>query len=103
MIQKNLIKTFAVVFAISSCAASPPENPDNICSIFNEKRSWYKAAIKTEKRWKLPPYVLMSFIYQESVLNQMLNQKERQCWGLFHGKGPRLLKVSSSNPNMGGL
>ena len=51
---------------IQSCATRPPENPDNICLIFKEKRSWYKAVIKSEKRWKIPPYVLMSFVHQES-------------------------------------
>jgi len=34
--------------------------------IFKEKKNWYKAAIRSEKRWKIPPYVLMSFVYQES-------------------------------------
>ena len=51
---------------IQSCVTKPPENPDNICLIFKEKRSWYKAVIRSEKRWKIPPYVLMSFVYQES-------------------------------------
>ena len=45
---------------------TPPQNPDNICLIFEEKKSWYKAAMKSEKRWKIPPYVLMSIVYQES-------------------------------------
>ena len=51
---------------LSSCVTRPPENPDNICLIFIEKKSWYKAVIRSEKRWKIPPYVLMSFVYQES-------------------------------------
>lgn len=55
-----------LIFILTSCVNSPPEKPDNICNIFKEKRGWYKAAIKSEKRWKLPPYVLMAFIYQES-------------------------------------
>lgn len=92
MIQKNLIKTFAVVFAISSCAVSPPENPDNICSIFNEKRSWYKAAIKTEKRWKLPPYVLMSFIYQESSFKSDAKPERETVLGFIPWKRPSTAK-----------
>ncbi|GIS24941.1 MAG: hypothetical protein CM15mP126_1840 [Gammaproteobacteria bacterium] len=51
---------------MQSCISKPPENPDNICLIFKEKKSWYKAAIRSEKRWKIPPHVLMSFVYQES-------------------------------------
>ena len=54
------------VFSTQSCISKPPKDPDNICSIFEEKKSWYKAAINAEKRWKIPPYVLMSFVYQES-------------------------------------
>ena len=53
-------------FVLQSCMVTPPQNPDNICLIFEEKKSWYKAAIRSEKRWKIPPYVLMSFVYQES-------------------------------------
>tara|TARA_B100001173_G_scaffold193000_1_gene166501 strand:+ start:74 stop:685 length:612 start_codon:yes stop_codon:yes gene_type:complete len=55
-----------IVIIIQSCASKPPESPDNICLIFKEKKSWYKAVIRSEKRWKVPPYVLMSFVYQES-------------------------------------
>ena len=55
-----------IILIIQSCTTRPPENPDNICLIFKEKKSWYKAVIKSEKRWKIPPYVLMSFVHQES-------------------------------------
>ena len=54
------------ILVIQSCVSKPPENPDNICLIFKEKKSWYKAVIRSEKRWKIPPYVLMSFVHQES-------------------------------------
>ena len=60
---------FNIIFCgimLISCTSAPPQDPDNICNIFKEKRSWYKAVIKSEKRWKIPPYVLMSFVYQES-------------------------------------
>ena len=67
MIQKNSSSLLIILLLIiSSCVSSPPEKPDNICEIFNEKRGWYKAAIQSEKKWKLPPYVLMAFIHQES-------------------------------------
>jgi len=36
---------------------------------FYEKRSWYKAAVKTEKRWGSPAYVTLAFIKQESELS----------------------------------
>ena len=86
MIQRNLLKTIAIIFTVSSCAVTPPENPDNICSIFKEKRSWYKAAVKTEKRWKLPPYVLMSFIYQESSFKSDAKPEREKLLGFIPWK-----------------
>ena len=66
MTLKNTFNILIAAFVIQGCATRPPENPDNICLIFKEKKSWYKAVMRAEKRWKIPPYVLMSFVYQES-------------------------------------
>ena len=68
---------------MASCVSAPPEKPDNICEIFQEKRSWYKAAIKSEKRWKLPPYVLMAFIYQESSFQAKIKPERQQLLGFI--------------------
>ena len=62
----NIFSIIVCICFIQACATTPPESPDNICKIFKEKKSWYKAAIQAEKRWKIPPYVLMSFVFQES-------------------------------------
>jgi hypothetical protein len=34
------------VVAGVACASAPPQNVENICAIFKEKKSWYKAAKK---------------------------------------------------------
>ncbi len=62
----KILYLLIITFSLQSCMTTPPESPDNICKIFKEKKSWYKAAIQAEKRWKIPPYVLMSFVFQES-------------------------------------
>ena len=51
---------------IGGCATSPPDNADDICEIFGEKRGWYKDARRSEKHWKVPIPTLMAFTYQES-------------------------------------
>ena len=52
---------------ITACATSgPPSNTVDVCKIFKEKRSWYKAAKKTEDRWNIPVSVTMAIIKQES-------------------------------------
>ena len=50
----------------AACATAPPKNVENICAIFEEKKSWYKAAKKSEERWGTPKHVQMSIIRQES-------------------------------------
>ena len=51
---------------LSSCATPPPTNPENICEIFREHRSWYFAAKDVRERWGVPIHVPISMMYQES-------------------------------------
>jgi hypothetical protein len=51
---------------VTSCATAPPQNIENICSVFQEKGGWYKAATKSEQRWGTPVHVQMSIMRQES-------------------------------------
>ena len=51
---------------LAGCASSPPKNPDNLCKVFQEKKSWWRAAKKAEKRWQLRPAVAMAFVQRES-------------------------------------
>ena len=89
MIQKNSRSFFIIlILVISSCVSSPPEKPDNICEIFKEKRSWYKAATKSEKRWKLPPYVLMAFIHQESSFQARIKPERTKLLGVIPWRRP---------------
>ncbi|MEL0207690.1 MAG: transglycosylase SLT domain-containing protein [Gammaproteobacteria bacterium] len=84
MIQKNSFSLpIVLALTLSACVSSPPEKPDNICEIFQEKRSWYKAAIRSEKRWKLPPYVLMAFIHQESSFQAKIKPERKKLLGVI--------------------
>ena len=66
MIRKIII-IISVFFLISGCASNkPPSSTADVCKIFKERYSWYKAAKKTEQRWKVPVYVSMAIIKQES-------------------------------------
>ena len=86
MIKKSQLRflgIFLSIFLIQSCVTKPPENPDNICLIFKEKRSWYKAVIRSEKRWKIPPCVLMSFVYQESSFQSDARPERKKLLGFI--------------------
>ena len=82
------IAFFILIFVLQSCATKPPENPDNICLIFQEKRSWYKAAIRSEKRWKIPPYVLISFVHQESSFKSNARPEREKILGVIPWSRP---------------
>ena len=63
---KTLIISALACFTLSSCATSPPKNPENLCEIFREHRDWYFAAKEMRERWGVPIHVPMSMMYQES-------------------------------------
>ncbi len=44
----------------------PPENVENICSIFNEKEGWYQDVLDSSEKWGAPPHVMMSIVRYES-------------------------------------
>ena len=65
--MKTKISFLLFLMLITACATSgPPSNTVDVCKIFKEKRSWYKAAKKTEDRWNIPVSVTMAIIKQES-------------------------------------
>ena len=43
-----------------------PQNLDDICTIFEDRRDWYAAAKKSEERWGTPAHIQMAIIQQES-------------------------------------
>lgn len=45
---------------------STPENPEDICAVFEDKSGWYRAATASEERWGTPKHVQMSIMRQES-------------------------------------
>ena len=77
MVQR-LTHCLLILILFQGCAVSPPKSPENICDIFKEKRSWYKAARRTEKRWGIPVSVTMAFIFQESSFRAKAKAERRK-------------------------
>jgi hypothetical protein len=74
-----------VAILISSCASSRPSNIDNICSIFDDSRSWYTAAKKAQQRWGSPIFVTMAIIYQESGFRARAKPERNRFLWIFPG------------------
>ena len=56
----------ASLVALSSCSSNPPRQVDNICSIFEQKKSWRSSAKKAQRKWGIPVAISMAFIHRES-------------------------------------
>ena len=73
----------AAVIVLVGCASTPPANPDDICDVFVEKRSWYRDARQASDRWEVPIGVLMAFTYQESSFRARARPPRRRLLGFI--------------------
>ena len=54
------------LLAFTAGCASVPSNPENLCAIFKERKSWHRAAHAAERQWRIPMPVMMAVMYKES-------------------------------------
>ncbi|HET8706345.1 MAG TPA: transglycosylase SLT domain-containing protein, partial [Pseudomonadales bacterium] len=68
MFQTGVVKLALLLLLgmLAGCTTSPPTNPNNLCSIFEEKSDWYEAAQKSEQKWGSPIPVMMAIMRHES-------------------------------------
>ncbi len=67
----------------AGCATSPPREPENICEIFEEHRSWWRAAKSMNKEWNVPIHVPMAIMYQESSFRARAQPPRRYVLGFI--------------------
>ena len=78
----------ALLLAVAACGTAPPENVEDICSIFEEKGRWYKAAKKSEERWGTPIHVQLAIIHQESSFRFNAKPPRKKVLGFIPWKRP---------------
>ena len=79
---KRLSGLLLLTLFLTGCASTtPPSRPQNLCSIFREKPSWYKEAKAANKRWGTPIQVMMAIMYQESSYRH--DAQPPRPWFLF--------------------
>ena len=84
----NLLLIILLLALSSGCAVAPPKRPDNLCAIFEEKSSWYKAATQAQRKWGLPVPVGMAFIFKESSFRSDARPKRKRVLWLLPGARP---------------
>ncbi len=87
-----LLSTFLLLTFLSACATTPPTSAEqsDICEIFSGRKSWYRAAAKTERRWGTPVTLQMAIIKTESNFNKDARppRGRRRFLGLVRGRRP---------------
>lgn len=76
----------AAFFLLVSCAPPPPHDKLNICKIFNQYPSWYKASKASYQKWGVPIDVQLAVIYQESSFNAHSKPPRRKILGAIPWK-----------------
>jgi hypothetical protein len=74
-------------FLLAACA-SPPTHPDDACSVFSEKRSWYRAAKRSSEKWGVPEAVQLAVIYKESSFRHDAKPPRTRFLWIFPGPRP---------------
>ena len=67
--MSRIILALTMALALGSCggrSTDMPRNIDDACAILNERPHYVRAFKAAERKWGVPPYVLMAMIYQES-------------------------------------
>lgn len=66
--MRTLVLTALAGILLAACATAPPSASDqtNICSIFDGRKNWYRAAAAAEERWGTSVALQMAIIKTES-------------------------------------
>ena len=83
---KNLIIILGFTAILISCASKPPNQQENICSIFEQKSSWYRIVNKSYEKWDAPIHVQMAIMRQESAFQNRIKPERTKLLGLIPWK-----------------
>lgn len=78
----------AISFAWITARNAPPKQPENLCSIFEEKRWWYRAAKRSAKEWGVSEAIQLAIMYQESSFKARIKPPRRRFLWIFPGPRP---------------
>jgi len=84
----RLIGLLCVVCFVSACATTPPAQPNDICSIFKEKRHWHSVATRAQKKWGTSMHTVMAIMHQESSFIDDARPPRRKLFGFIPWKRP---------------
>lgn len=85
---RGLLLVLSLVLSLVGCTSAPPQQPDNICEIFDEKSGWYKDAKQASRRWGTSIPVMMAIIHQESAFRARAKPPRTKILWIIPGPRP---------------
>jgi hypothetical protein len=68
---------------LAGCATMPPEHTSNLCSVFQQNKSWYRDARRAQQRHGTPIHVTMAIMEKESAFNAHARTRRTYFLGLI--------------------
>ena len=79
----KIVSILVLALLLVGCASRPPARPSDICAVFQDKSGWYKAAVKSAKKWRSNIAVPMAIMYQESAFKARARPPYRFLLGVI--------------------
>ncbi len=84
--MRFILLVLLTTMLLIGCASKPPQQQENICTIFKEKSSWYRLVSKSEEKWGAPIHVQMSILRQESAFQNRAKPERTKLLGILPWK-----------------
>jgi len=85
-VRKSLL--LFLLLQLAACASVAPGDAADLCNLFEDRRSWYRAANAAAERWQIPVPVTMAFIQQESGFRARVRPPRTRILGFIPGPRP---------------
>ena len=93
--RKALSRTVGVVALallaaamLAGCASRPLSNTEDLCKVFKERPSWYRASVAAQRRWRIPTPVMMAVVNKESSFEAKARPPRGRLLGIIPTKRP---------------
>lgn len=83
MKRSTILILLLILSACSGGYSDPPSQLDNACAILAEKRRWGRDLENVERKWGVPPEIILATIYHESHFVAKARTPQRYALGII--------------------
>jgi len=88
IVRTRALALVLLASTLAACASGPPRAPDDVCSMFEQKRHWYKSAREAEAKWGTSMHIPLAIMYQESLFRAKARPQRTRLLGFVPWRRP---------------